>query len=61
MSDIQNGDGTLAGGLLAIFAIFFNAAFLLTKDNVSFMLGVTVSLLAITHYIISIHKTTKKK
>jgi len=60
MNDMQHGDGTLSGGLLTILALFFNTAFLLTKEDVSFFLGVIVSLLAIAHYIISIRKNTKK-
>ena len=58
MSDMNHGNG-IGGGLLWIFSIFFNMAAVITKDNVSFGLGVIVSLLAIAHYIISIRKNTK--
>ena len=55
----QHDNGVLSA-LLLVGSIFLNATAIISKTDISFMLGCTVSILAIIHYLIQIRKNTKK-
>lgn len=54
-----SGTGPLSIVIVALTWLF-NVTAMVTKDNVSFAMGLIVSTLACWHYILSIRKNTKK-
>ena len=57
---MEHPNNTAQGVAIWIATIFINGVALVSKTDISFVLSCTVSILAITYYIIQIRKNTKK-
>lgn len=58
---MEQHSGNLPSILLGGGSLFLNLMSLIDKSTITFILGTTVSVLAIIHYTIQIRNNTKKK
>ncbi len=60
-NNIEPAPSTPVSLVIVFLTWMFNGAAMLTRDNVSFMMGMLVSTLAVIHYVVAIRKNTKKE